>query len=67
MFFFKLKKSEKNSEMGGWAKPFFLNLMFFLFFCVVVILYKFSPKKLGYGVCGWGVASLSFPQIFVFF
>ena len=47
----KFKKSEKNSEVGGWVKPqlgfefFWGNSVFLVFFCVVFMFPIFSQKN----------------------
>ena len=65
----KIKKSEKNSEVGGWVKPqlgfgfFYGNFVFFVLFFVVIHVSK-KYLKLDMGVGGCCLANPSFSRIF---
>ena len=70
----KNKKSEKNSEVGGWVKPqlgFFFRGEFCGVFCVLCVVVMFpivskKNKKLGRRVGGYGLTNPSFSRIFGF-
>ena len=72
----KIKKSEKNSKVGGWVKPqlesffFFWNVVFLCVFCCLFLLYIFPIffLKNGYGG-GWMRSGQSefFSDFWIFF
>ena len=69
----KFRKSEKNSEFGGWVKPqigfFWGEMLCFCIFCVVFIFLNVSKKneKMDRVVGGCRLTDPSFSRIFGLF